>query len=237
MMTSTRFLTGKKFLPHGRWQLTPSMKNEQDVKTISTIGISFRGSNFVSQFFGLLQGGFRISAGVGCSIKDFLVGQCCLEEAYINGRISTIFLDAKPVDDIDTAIIENGSTLALSGAMPGLVGAVMRRGSAYSSFRSTISYSKGRGESPRKDGIIRVKLFNIILNELGPFFLEGGILVSSDDLREFLSGKGDDFLRGITELTVDQRVIEPGLIRDRGFLPEGGNILLSVTGYANISEG
>ena len=49
-------------------------------------------------------------------------------------------LDGKPVDDIGAALVQDGSTLALSAAMPGLVGATLRRGGAYSSFRSAITY-------------------------------------------------------------------------------------------------
>ncbi|NJL58424.1 MAG: hypothetical protein HC887_00995 [Desulfobacteraceae bacterium] len=47
---------------------------------------------------------------------------------YVLNRISTIFLDGKPVDCLDTAFVRNHSVVSLSAAMPGLVGAVMRRG-------------------------------------------------------------------------------------------------------------
>jgi len=44
-----------------------------------------------------------------------------LDEDYVTQRISTIFLDGKPVDDIDTLLVRDGAVLSLSAAMPGLV--------------------------------------------------------------------------------------------------------------------
>ena len=100
----------------------------------------------------------------------------------MDGRISTIFIDSKPVDDLNTAVIEDGATLALSCAMPGLVGAVMRRGGLLSSFRSGISYSHTVKKDTLRPGCIRVKLFNMLIKELGPVFLKAGIEVDVADL-------------------------------------------------------
>jgi len=76
----------------------------------------------------ILQQGFLLKAQVGCSMKRFLIEGIGLSPEYIAERIQTIFLDGSPVDDLDSAIIKDGSHLALSAAMPGLVGAAMRRG-------------------------------------------------------------------------------------------------------------
>jgi len=69
-----------------------------------------------------------ISATVGCSIKNLLCNQFDITPEYLSDRISTIFLNGKPVDDVESAIIKDNSILALSGAMPGLVGATFRKG-------------------------------------------------------------------------------------------------------------
>ena len=71
--------------------------------------------------------------------------RCLLREEIGAGpatieKIQSIMLDGKPVDDIGSAMIHDGSVLALSAAMPGLVGATLRRGGAYASFRSAITY-------------------------------------------------------------------------------------------------
>jgi hypothetical protein len=55
-----------------------------------------------------------------------LCDQFQVETDYLENRIKTIFLDGKPVDDEDKAVLKNGSTLALSAAMPGLVDSTFR---------------------------------------------------------------------------------------------------------------
>ncbi len=92
-----------------------------------------------SSFFQFLQGGFFLGASVGCSIHELLCEQLGLGEEYVLQRITTLFLDGKPVDDIDSAVVRDGATLSLSAAMPGLVGAAMRRGGAFASLRSSIT--------------------------------------------------------------------------------------------------
>lgn len=93
----------------------------------------------VSSFFPLLRQGFQVEAQMGRSLKHLLCEQFKVEEEYPADRVKTIFLDGKPVDDVETAIIENGATPALSAAMPGLVGATFRRGGVLGAFRSGIT--------------------------------------------------------------------------------------------------
>lgn len=161
----------------------------------------------LSRIFHILQKGFMVKARVGCSIDEFLCRQQKLSPEYIARRISTIFLDGQPVDDIDAAQIEDGCTIALSGAMPGLVGAVMRRGSPYASFRHSITYSKDNNKSQQKEGMVRLKLFNIIMNELGPRFLENGIFLNPADLTELLANQPDEFRKGCKEIMLDKKHI------------------------------
>ncbi|MCK5199160.1 MAG: hypothetical protein KAR21_12455, partial [Spirochaetales bacterium] len=160
-------------------------------------------SGMVENFFSFLQGGFTVKVNVGCSIKDYLCTQCGIEREYIANRVSTIFLDYKLVDDIDSAVIYNDSILALSGAMPGLVGAVMRVGSYYASFRSSITYKENLENHRSEHGRIRLKLFNLVMRELGPGFLERGIYIESEDLTDFLFKQQDDFRHGCRNILMD----------------------------------
>jgi hypothetical protein len=139
-------------------------------------------SNELPVLAAVFQKGFRIEVDTGCSVRELLCTQWRLTDEYVDGRISTIFIDSKPVDDLNTAVIEDGATLALSCAMPGLVGAVMRRGGLLSSFRSGISYSHTVKKDKVRPGCIRVKLFNMLIKELGSGFLKAGIEVDVDDL-------------------------------------------------------
>ncbi|OQY02741.1 MAG: hypothetical protein B6I22_13150 [Desulfobacteraceae bacterium 4572_123] len=140
-------------------------------------------------FAPVFQKGFHVEIVTGCSVRVLLHTQWELSDVFIDRRISTLFIDGKPVDDLDTAVVEEGATLAMSCAMPGLVGAVMRRGGLLSSFRSGITYMQAENRDVKKRGYIQVKLFNMLIKELGPAFLKGGIRMDMDDLAPVLMGK------------------------------------------------
>jgi len=99
-----------------------------------------------------------VNIQTGCSVKELICNQLGIAEDYLEKRIQTIFLNAKAVDDLDSTIVSDDSTLALSGAMPGLVGVTMRRGGFYASLRNQISHDKNLSVSHRGDGQIRIKL-------------------------------------------------------------------------------
>ena len=137
-----------------------------------------------SDFSGLLQRGVFCSITRSCPVGDFLTGQLGIDSAYIRDRIATVFLDGSVVDDLATAIIQPGATLTLSAAMPGLVGATLRRGGFYSAVRSEISWKAGDHAPQRPDGppdTIRLKLFNSVLREIGPGLLGRGVLIDRAD--------------------------------------------------------
>ena len=144
-------------------------------------------SELLSRFFYLLQQGFVVTTQTGYSIKDFLCKQMGIDENYLENRIQTLFLNGMPVDDVENAYIENNATLALSGAMPGLVGALLRSGGALAAMRNTISYTGGLVPTEKGETRVKIKLFNLILKELGPLFLANGVLMPTEKFQDFLS--------------------------------------------------
>ena len=168
-----------------------------------------------SRFYPLLQAGFFIQAPVGGAVSAFLRESLMLSQPYIEERITTVLLDGQPVDDLDTALIMDGSTLALSSAMPGLVGATMRRKGYYASLRSTITYhgEVQEGETKVTEGMIRLKLFNIIMAEFGPGLLERGILFRSSDMADFFRSQDDAFFHGVLTGDVDGQHLDPSAMR------------------------
>jgi hypothetical protein len=139
--------------------------------------------NALPAFRPLLQQGFGVSIETGASLEDLLCRQWGIDRDYVMGRISTLFLDGKPVDDLPASIVDDGATLALSGAMPGLIGATMRRGGVLAAFRSGISYTPRDPAGANRDGRITVKLFNLLIDELGPRFLTRGIWTTHSRLK------------------------------------------------------
>jgi hypothetical protein len=149
--------------------------------------------DWIHVFFSLLRHGFMVKTQVGCSIKTMLCKALGLDDNYVEGRIKTIFLDAKPVDDIRTACINDGSVLALSGAMPGLAGATLRRGGPLVSFRGSISCRSNGKNALSQNGHVFVKLFNLLVKDLGSIFLKQGILIKKKQLEDFFRRQPDDF--------------------------------------------
>ena len=177
-------------------------------------------------FFQLLQKGFRVEGSVGCSVRAFLCEQHGVAPEYLEKRIQTIFLDGKPVDNVDTAIVRDGATLSLSAALPGLVGAVMRRGGYYASMRDQISYKEEVTSSKTQSGKVLMKLFNLPLRELGPMFLERGILIDGGNLKDALTAHADDFRKGCRSALVDGGNFDPDQLRELDV--QTGEIFLQV---------
>lgn len=157
-----------------------------------------------SAFFPLLQKGIRMKAGTGDSVKSLLCGQFNVSPDYLEERVKTIFIDGKPVDDVETAIVFDGAVMALSAAMPGLVGATMRRGSILASFRSDITYhSENNGADTHEKGIVTIKLFNLLMSELGPILLEEGVWMSKSDMADFLKDRMSVLRSAVSKVELD----------------------------------
>jgi len=137
-------------------------------------------------FFPLFQEGVDVEVEVGCSIKQLLTEQFGIHADYLANRITTLFLNSRAVDDAATSLVNDGAVLALSGAMPGLVGATMRSGGYYAAMRGAMTYRNTEGIPTVKRGVIRLKLFNLLLEELGPRLLQRGILLPAARLKAFL---------------------------------------------------
>jgi hypothetical protein len=181
----------------------------------------------VAQFFLLLQQGVRIRRRVGCSVDAFLRDEVGAGAATIE-KIQSIMLDGKPVDDIRTALIHDGSTLALSAAMPGLVGATLRRGGAYSSFRSAITYQETDRSCPGGEGLVRIKIFNLLMGELGPGLLRQGVLVKAADLAGLLAERAAELAPGCRSVMLDGRPVDIGQNQTAAWLGGGDEALLTV---------
>ena len=136
----------------------------------------------------ILQQGIGVGIRPGCSLKDLLCEQFNIRPAYMDTRIKTAFLDGKPVDDYASAVVRDNAVLALSAAMPGLVGATFRSGGILSPFRSGISFrNTAETAGSEQHGKITVKLFNLLVKEIGPVFLENGVWVRTRMLKELLT--------------------------------------------------
>ena len=145
----------------------------------------------LGDFFPIMQRGFFVTAWLPCTAGNLLHEQFGIDSAYIAERITTIFIDGKAIDDPDEALVSDHSTIALSAAMPGVVGASMRRGSFYAAMRDAVTYTGREIPSESFAGVVRIKIFNLLLTELGPGFLKRGIIMTPSDLSEIFPNQTD----------------------------------------------
>ena len=166
------------------------------------------GARFFHLFHWFLQHGFFIEAKPGESVKSMLCDRLGVDSEYAVDRIKTLFLDGKPVDDMEKAYIRDGCSLALSAAMPGLVGATFRSGGVLSPFRAAISYRPEECDTAESEiGAVYLKLFNLLVPEMGPAFLENGIYVGKGLAEEFFRDSESDLEAGCSSITMDERPV------------------------------
>ncbi len=154
-------------------------------------------------FQGILCRGFGIEVEAGKSIRQVCRQDLGIAEGFLEEEVRAVFLDGRPVDDLDTAIVQDGSQIALSGSLPGLAGISMRRGSPIVSFRSEISYKEVDRMGEVKRGRVTLKLFNLVADKLGPALLERGIILEGTVWQEFLEKQPQGFWQGIDKVEID----------------------------------
>jgi hypothetical protein len=161
------------------------------------------GRGLVLKLYFLLQTGVAVRVDLTKSLRDVLCALFRVGPEYVEKKIETVFVNSRPVDDIDRLRLADGDAVALSAAMPGLVGAAMRRGGFYAPLRSTITYA---GASPRAadaNRTITIRLFNTLIGDLGPRLLEKGVFIDCERVERFLSGQDGRFWTLCTRVLLD----------------------------------
>jgi len=159
------------------------------------------------KFLQLLQRGVKVSARIGSTVRSFLCDDLGVSPEYVANRIQTLFLNGKAIDNPDSSHIKENSTLALSAAMPGLLGATLRKGSYYARMRNEISHQEqGEGITVHQ-GFLLLKLFNLLPAEIGPAVLARGIWLKGEDLNQFLKEWPDELVGNCKEARVDGQLI------------------------------
>jgi len=173
----------------------------------------------------ILQSGFTFITPVGRSVRSFLCDELGLSADYVEEKISTVFLDGRPVDDLSSAMIRHDSKLTLSAAMPGLVGVTLRRGSILASFRETITHRETGTPESNEEGPVQIKLFNAMMRALGPAFLARGILVEASVLSEFIEHSMGAIKETCRTILLNGKTVQPHEFH-RVTVPQGERVFL-----------
>jgi len=113
--------------------------------------------------------------------------------------------------------------------MPGLVGATMRSGGFYAALRGGISYVADTDTDSDRQGRVRIKLFNLLLSEVGPVLLQHGVAIPAVRSRDFFRSRTDNFWSGCTEVSLNGTVVERSKLTEEDYLTPYDDVCLSVT--------
>jgi len=183
-------------------------------------------AELLSKFFQLLEQGFILESAVGCSLRDFICGRLGLDGQYLADRVQTIFLDHNPVDNIDTALIREGSTVALSAAMPGLAGATLRKGGRFAVMRNQISCQTGTACNSDQQTMVTVKYFNAVAKDLGESQLKKGIWIQDANFIWFVDKRIEALQAHIRSVRLDGKTIDSHKLAS---IPWQGELFLRVS--------
>jgi hypothetical protein len=142
-------------------------------------------------------------------VHSLLCEQIGLDPGYVEMRIQTAFLDGKPVDRLDRAVVRDGSVLALSAALPGLLGATLRKGGHYATLRGGITHTEPGAACDRGPGRVTLKVFNVLLRELAPPLFGRGVQVSWERLRTRIRSGGDRLIASVLTADADGNPLPP----------------------------
>jgi len=170
----------------------------------------------IPRLLGFFREGIGLPVRVGCTVRSLFCEQLGLSPRYMDQRVQTIFLDGKPVDDVDTAVVREGMTLALSAAMPGLAGATLRKGGFFADLRRQITHQEKEIDicPSGTPGEIRLKLFNFLAAEWGPELLRRGILIQGERWGDFLQRQPADFRAACTRTLVNGEERGPEILEN-----------------------
>jgi hypothetical protein len=183
------------------------MSRKCDLSACPVLSLEVCDDLTLAGFATLLQSGMYLEVAQGCSIGELLSRLPGFTEDYIAEKVQTIFLNGLPADDLAQKLKGESAVLAVSAAMPGLAGAIFRKGGIHASLRTAVE-AIPVSDKTEKFVRIRLKLFNMIAKDRGVPILRQGCVVLAADLRKFLMYRGR-LADNISHAEVDQGSLEP----------------------------
>lgn len=171
-------------------------------------------SDRVPLLYSLLRRGFLIRVQAGTPLRTILTRDLGFSGERDLEGIQTVLLDGAPVDDLHASLPPGSSTLALSAAMPGLLGACLRREGAYAGLRSAITHSAGGEVGGDGTQDLRIRLYNVLAEQWGPHFLMQGIRVEAGELADWALRRMPELRRGLRGVRMDGCSLSPEALSD-----------------------
>jgi hypothetical protein len=125
----------------------------------------------------LLQQGVYVKLPDTVTVSGFICSLFDIDLNVLKQQFQTLILNNEVVDRPDETHLNPGDTLILSGAMPGLVGAMLRSDSPLKSMRSTITSGTIKNLSGADERMVQLKLFNTVLKTYKGKMINNGFWV------------------------------------------------------------
>lgn len=205
------------------WRKTPSEKKEPverrnpgradprpiPVRILSVIlNVDLEGAQ---ELLSLLQEGFLCETDREQSLSAFLREKLGLGNRGDLGGIDRVFLDEKPVCDIEKTTLAEGSVLTVFCSPPEEAGS--SRPWQFSPIPMKEEPSRtGETGSPglRATGLLRLKLCGSLPRNSGILILQKGVLIEGDRVDAFFSGRQKNFFLGMKRLRISGEEQDPG---------------------------
>ncbi|MFZ5501432.1 MAG: hypothetical protein ACOY58_05935 [Candidatus Micrarchaeota archaeon] len=139
----------------------------------------------------------------GATVRSVLSGQLQMNEESLCRGVRAIFLDGKTVAQLDAAHLKTGSTLALSAV---LTEPFLLRAYGDTHTRVARPYEKEEsltGQVYSMKHFFYLKLFNLMLDELGPTILSSGVWIEARRFERFLAERPERFWEELQTAMVD----------------------------------
>lgn len=173
-------------------------------------------SGSIGRLIPILQQGFAVSVPSGSNLLDVLC-HAGFSRDYLERYVKTIFVDGSAVDDPASREIFTGSVIALSAAMPGLAGAIFRKGSPFSGLRSRTDRQENAEAVNQCKAVVTLKLFNTVAEDMGVSLLGRGIILNRSVLEGFFINRRELLETSLVEVKLDGKPMDRSLLFARGF--------------------
>ncbi|MBM3298824.1 MAG: hypothetical protein FJY85_02575 [Deltaproteobacteria bacterium] len=170
----------------------------------------------IQALFPLLAHGVILKTASGASVTSTLCDKLAVTEEYVYKRIRAVFLNGKTVANLDSARVDTGSTLTLSGVIPEpfLRHAVGWRPPRHAEDSGAVP-SNAEPVPEGTEALFELKVFNILACEIGPSLLTSGVWISPQLMDAFFHGRGPGFWAKLIRASINDQELDGSFLSQK----------------------
>jgi hypothetical protein len=200
----------------------------REISTLATVRLTWDAER-LPELLILLSRGVMIKTRLDSSLRSVLCRELGTNREFLLKRVSAAFLDGKTVDDLDSAMLAPGSTVALTGCLtePFLLHAFSQRWFPPETHEEKSQFC-AKSTSPAREGFITLKILNVLIQDFGPHLLESGVWLDTKSLEAFFASRSSRFWTGLKTAKVDEAETDSASLAQGPWSKEPGLVKLRV---------